>query len=232
MARGGGTSDEIERRAGRSVRRWLVLVTSIGVIGGWAYTGFYRLAPGEAAVVLSFGRYLRTEATAGLRWHVPRPIQSHAVIRLGELRREKFGYLDADRAALTEETAQLYKKGVYGNTMTTNPRGMDVACAVLASLTPELRANIVHRHVGIADDRMRPAGFVGGSLHPCDLVLEAFPGPVGLDVDSLLDAGILLILEELLNWIVAADRFVGAEDAWHHRSTQPGQIVPAPYVEV
>ncbi|MEZ4216765.1 MAG: FtsH protease activity modulator HflK [Myxococcota bacterium] len=105
MARGGGTSDEIERRAGRSVRRWLVLVTSIGVIGGWAYTGFYRLAPGEAAVVLSFGRYLRTEATAGLRWHVPRPIQSHAVIRLGELRREKFGYLDADRAALTEETA-------------------------------------------------------------------------------------------------------------------------------
>ena len=49
--------------------------------------------------------------------------------------------------ALTEETAQLYKKGVYGNTMTTNPRGMDGACAVLASLTPELRANIVQRGI-------------------------------------------------------------------------------------
>src|SRR3546814_10788448 len=29
--------------------------------------------------------------------------------------------------------------------MTANPRGLDVACAVLASLTPELRANIRER---------------------------------------------------------------------------------------
>lgn len=47
--------------------------------------------------------------------------------------------------ALTAETAALYRKGVYGNTMTTNPRGMDVACAVLTAITPELRANIVAR---------------------------------------------------------------------------------------
>src|SRR5690606_25950593 len=32
-----------------------------------------------------------------------------------------------------------------GNTMTTNPRAMDVACAVLDSLTPAIRANIVVR---------------------------------------------------------------------------------------
>ena len=44
--------------------------------------------------------------------------------------------------ALTEETAALYQTGVYGNTMTTNPRAMDVACAVLGGLTPELRKNI------------------------------------------------------------------------------------------
>lgn len=47
--------------------------------------------------------------------------------------------------AVTERTAALYQKGVYGNTMTTNPRAMDVACAVLAQLTPELRANIRER---------------------------------------------------------------------------------------
>jgi acetylornithine/succinyldiaminopimelate/putrescine aminotransferase len=45
--------------------------------------------------------------------------------------------------AVTERAAGLYRKGVYGNTMTTNPRAMDVACAVLEALTPELRANIV-----------------------------------------------------------------------------------------
>ncbi len=47
--------------------------------------------------------------------------------------------------AMTPETASLYRKGVYGNTMTSNPRAMDVACAVLAAMTPELRRNIAER---------------------------------------------------------------------------------------
>lgn len=53
--------------------------------------------------------------------------------------------------ALTERTAGLYRKGVYGNTMTTNPRAMDVACAVLAQLTPALRANIRSRGAEFLD---------------------------------------------------------------------------------
>lgn len=44
--------------------------------------------------------------------------------------------------AVTEQTAALYRKGIYGNTMTTNPRAMDVACAVLDLLTDAVRANI------------------------------------------------------------------------------------------
>ncbi len=44
--------------------------------------------------------------------------------------------------AVNERAAGLYRKGVYGNTMTTNPRAMDIASVVLDSLTPELRANI------------------------------------------------------------------------------------------
>ena len=36
-------------------------------------------------------------------------------------------------------------RGTYGNTMTANPRALDVACTVLAKLTPELRANIRER---------------------------------------------------------------------------------------
>ncbi|NYZ62685.1 aminotransferase class III-fold pyridoxal phosphate-dependent enzyme [Luteimonas deserti] len=44
--------------------------------------------------------------------------------------------------AVTERAAQLYRSGVYGNTMTANPRALDVACAVLEQLTPQVRANI------------------------------------------------------------------------------------------
>ncbi|HET9835585.1 MAG TPA: aminotransferase class III-fold pyridoxal phosphate-dependent enzyme [Rhodanobacteraceae bacterium] len=47
--------------------------------------------------------------------------------------------------AVNERAANLYRKGIYGNTMTGNPRALDIACTVLDQLTPELRANIRER---------------------------------------------------------------------------------------
>ena len=49
--------------------------------------------------------------------------------------------------AMNTKAAELYVKGIYGNTMTTNPRSLEVACAVLDSLTPEIRQNIRDRGV-------------------------------------------------------------------------------------
>ncbi len=43
---------------------------------------------------------------------------------------------------VTGRTAALYRIGIYGNTMTGNPRALDVASAILAQMTPALRANI------------------------------------------------------------------------------------------
>ncbi len=47
--------------------------------------------------------------------------------------------------AMNERAASLYRTGVYGNTMTGNPRAMDVGYAVLGMVTDEVRANIVAR---------------------------------------------------------------------------------------
>lgn len=47
--------------------------------------------------------------------------------------------------AMTESTAKLYRKGVYGNTMTTNPRAMDIAVTVLSQITDAMRQNIRDR---------------------------------------------------------------------------------------
>jgi acetylornithine/succinyldiaminopimelate/putrescine aminotransferase len=44
--------------------------------------------------------------------------------------------------ALQGRAASLYQHGVYGNTMTSNPRAMDVAVTVLESITPDVRENI------------------------------------------------------------------------------------------
>ncbi len=47
--------------------------------------------------------------------------------------------------AMNDRAARLYRTGVYGNTMTANPRAMDVGHAVLGMVTDEVRANIVAR---------------------------------------------------------------------------------------
>lgn len=47
--------------------------------------------------------------------------------------------------AVNAHAAELYRKGTYGNTMTANPRAMDIAATVLGLLTPELRRNIRER---------------------------------------------------------------------------------------
>ena len=44
--------------------------------------------------------------------------------------------------ALSENAAATYRQGLYGNTMTTNPRALDVAIAVLDSFDAERRENI------------------------------------------------------------------------------------------
>jgi acetylornithine/succinyldiaminopimelate/putrescine aminotransferase len=44
--------------------------------------------------------------------------------------------------AVTPRARELYKKGIYGNTMTATPRALDVACAVLETLSDEVRANV------------------------------------------------------------------------------------------
>jgi acetylornithine/succinyldiaminopimelate/putrescine aminotransferase len=44
--------------------------------------------------------------------------------------------------ALSDACAQAYRRGLYGNTMTSAPRAMDVGVTVLDLLTDELRENI------------------------------------------------------------------------------------------
>jgi acetylornithine/succinyldiaminopimelate/putrescine aminotransferase len=83
--------------------------------------------------------------------------------------------------AVNERAASLHRKGIYGNTMTSNPRAMDVAVAVLDSLTPELRANIVQRGAellerlrALAEELKGPITKVQGTglLVSCELAPE------------------------------------------------------------
>jgi membrane protease subunit HflK len=84
-----------EERVRRSVRRSVANVTavllSLAVLGAWAWFGFYTLDPGQAAVILQFGRYVRTESQPGPRWHLPPPVQSHVIVNVSSIDKEEFG---------------------------------------------------------------------------------------------------------------------------------------------
>lgn len=49
--------------------------------------------------------------------------------------------------ALTASAGALYRAGLYGNTMTTNPRALEIATTVMGLITPALRQNIHDRGV-------------------------------------------------------------------------------------
>jgi acetylornithine/succinyldiaminopimelate/putrescine aminotransferase len=53
--------------------------------------------------------------------------------------------------ALSENAATTYRQGLYGNTMTTNPRALDVAIAVLESFDNKRRENICRRGAQLLD---------------------------------------------------------------------------------
>lgn len=55
---------------------------------------------------------------------------------------------------LTDRAASLYRTGIYGNTMTTNPRALEVANTVLGMITPELRQNVREQGCHFVGDLM------------------------------------------------------------------------------
>ena len=66
--------------------------------------------------------------------------------------------------AVTAHAAALYRKGVYGNTMTTNPRALDVACATLGLLTPMVRTNIRSRGAQAVQKLEQLKAELGGAI--------------------------------------------------------------------
>ena len=54
--------------------RWLSLLV-LAAIAIWGLSGFFRVDPDELGVVLRFGKYVR-DATPGLNYHLPYPIES------------------------------------------------------------------------------------------------------------------------------------------------------------
>lgn len=58
----------------------------------WLASGFYTVDSGEEALVFRFGRHVSTVSSAGLKWRVPRPVETVQKEKVSEIKRLEFGF--------------------------------------------------------------------------------------------------------------------------------------------
>src|SRR5262245_50398559 len=92
----GAPDERVRRSVARTLANLTLLAASLALLGAWAYFGFYQLDPRQAAVILRYGEYVRTEGDPGLRWHLPPPVESHVIVNVESLNKEEFGTSRSD----------------------------------------------------------------------------------------------------------------------------------------
>jgi membrane protease subunit HflK len=64
---------------------------AVVLAGLWLATGFYVVEQGQQAVEMRFGAY-KTIKEAGLRWHLPYPVESVEIVNVQQIRTVEVGY--------------------------------------------------------------------------------------------------------------------------------------------
>ncbi len=83
----------------------------IGVLAGlllllWIASGFYIVNEGQRGIVLRFGKYVES-TQAGLRWHLPYPIEMVEAVNVSQVRTVEIGYRNNVRSKVLKESLML-----------------------------------------------------------------------------------------------------------------------------
>jgi len=62
------------------------------LLAAWLFSGIYFIQPNENGVVLTFGKYTRTDEDPGIKWKMPWPFQTVTVVNVTTERRIEVGY--------------------------------------------------------------------------------------------------------------------------------------------
>ena len=104
---GGGGGGGMPSLGGKS---WVLIVLVLGLL--WAASGFYVVEQGEQGVELQFGQYKQV-TEAGLRWHLPYPVETVEIVNVQQIRTVEVGYRSNTRsnqfATVPQEALMLTK---------------------------------------------------------------------------------------------------------------------------
>lgn len=106
---GGGNSGGGEGSSGGGAPRRYG--SSIGLLAGlllllWVSSGFYIVNEGQRGLVLRFGKYVET-TQAGLRWHLPYPVEIVETVNVSQVRTVEIGYRNNVRSKVLKESLML-----------------------------------------------------------------------------------------------------------------------------
>ena len=105
--RKGGGNEEGSQPQGPKQQSSGSIVTIIGLlIVAWLASGFYIVDEGHRGVVLRFGKYTDT-TPAGLRWHMPYPIEKVEIVNVSQVRTVEIGYRNNVRSKVLRESLML-----------------------------------------------------------------------------------------------------------------------------
>jgi len=72
----------------------------------WLLSGIYIVNEGQRGVVLRFGKFSET-TSAGLRWHLPYPIESREIVNVAQVRTVEVGYRNNVKSKVLKESLML-----------------------------------------------------------------------------------------------------------------------------
>ena len=98
---GGGRNKEPRQHSRGSI----ILIIGLLLIV-WVASGFYIVNEGHRGVVLRFGAYADT-TPAGLRWHLPYPIERVEIVNVSQVRTIEIGYRNNVRSKVLRESLML-----------------------------------------------------------------------------------------------------------------------------
>jgi membrane protease subunit HflK len=173
VAERGDTATRARRGAARAVTTGLIVVLSLGVLLGWASSGFYRLELGEAAIIMRLGAFDRVARREGWAWHWPEPLEFDIPVNVAEIRSISFGMSDGETPAMSDDGERVGAEGTYS-------RFVQTADNNIVSVSYELQYSIDN-----------PYSFAFGMVEPDRILHDATQAAVrqvigGMSVDNVL----------------------------------------------
>jgi membrane protease subunit HflK len=135
---GGG---KLPSLSGKAVGPLLVILAGL-----WFATGFYVVEQGQQGVEMRFGAY-KTIKEAGLRWHLPYPVESVEIVNVQQIRTVEVGYR-------------------------TNARSNQIAGVPREALMLTADENIIDIHFAVQFDVKDPRELLFNVAEPADLVVR------------------------------------------------------------